>query len=77
MATKWFYKVGGRTEGPISGATMLARVREGLIKEGTWVRKDDSPWFPAEEVNGLFEAAFGNQPGKTGKKEVETEYHGD
>ena len=54
----------------------MARVREGIIKEGSWVRKDDSPWFPAEEVNGLFEAAFRDQPDKIGK-EVETEYHGD
>ncbi len=76
MATKWFHKIGGRTEGPISGADLLARVREGIIKEGSWVRKDDSPWFPAEEVNGLFEAAFRDQPDKIGK-EVETEYHGD
>ncbi|MCU0875235.1 MAG: DUF4339 domain-containing protein [Pirellulaceae bacterium] len=76
MATKWFYKLGGRTLGPISGADLLAKVREGAIKEGSWVRKDDSAWFPAEDVSGLFEEAFRGQPGKL-KKELPTEYHGD
>ena len=76
MATKWFYKLGGRTEGPISNADLLAKVREGKITEGSWVRKDDSAWFPAEDVSGLFEAAFRDQPGRV-KKESETEYHGD
>jgi len=76
MATKWFYKLGGRTEGPVSGADLLAKVREGVIKEGSWVRKDDSAWFPAEEVNGLFETAFRDQPGKI-SKDIQTEYHGD
>ena len=76
MATKWFYKLGGRTEGPLSGEALLAKVREGVIKEGSWVRKDDSAWFPAEDVQGLFEAAFRNQPGKI-SKELPTEYHGD
>jgi hypothetical protein len=76
MATKWFYKLGGRTEGPISGADLLAKVRAGVIREGSWVRKDDSAWFPAEEVSGLFETAFRDQPGKI-SKDVQTEYHGD
>lgn len=76
MATKWFYKFSGRTHGPISGADLLEKVREGTIKEGSWVRKDDSAWFPAEDVNGLFEEAFRGQPGKL-KKELPTEYHGD
>jgi hypothetical protein len=76
MATKWFYKLGGRTEGPISGADLLAKVRGGIITEGSWVRKDDSAWFPAEEVSGLFESAFRDQPGRA-KKESDTEYHGD
>jgi len=76
MATKWFYKLGGRTEGPISSADLLAKVREGAITEGSWVRKDDSAWFPAEDVSGLFEQAFRDQPGRI-KKEANTEYHGD
>jgi hypothetical protein len=76
MATKWFYKLGGRTLGPISGSDLLAKVREGAIKEGSWVRKDDSAWFPAEDVSGLFEEAFRGQPGKL-RKELPTEYHGD
>jgi GYF domain 2 len=76
MATKWFYKLGGRTEGPISATDLLAKVREGVIKEGSWVRKNDSAWFPAEEVSGLFEQAFRDQPGRL-RKDVSTEYHGD
>ena len=76
MATKWFYKLGGRTEGPLSGEALLAKVREGVIKEGSWVRKDDSAWVPAQEVNGLFETAFRDHPGRVSKDE-QAEYHRD
>ena len=76
MATKWFYKLGGRTIGPISNLELLARVRSGEVVADSWVRKDDSRWFPAEEVNGLFETAFRDQPEKF-QKEGNTEYHGD
>jgi hypothetical protein len=32
-------------------------VRKGEIKPETMLRKDDSAWFPAGDVGGLFEAA--------------------
>jgi hypothetical protein len=76
MATKWYFKQGGRTIGPMSNLDLLAKVRSGEIVVGSWIRKDDSAWFPAEEVNGLFETAFRDQPGKI-RKESDTEYHGD
>ena len=31
MTTKWFYKLGGRTVGPISGTDLLVKVRDGTI----------------------------------------------
>ncbi len=76
MATKWFFKQSGKTVGPISNQELVAKVRSGEVVANSWVRKDDSPWFPANEVNGLFEAAFRDQPDRI-RRERETEYRGD
>jgi hypothetical protein len=35
----------------------LAKVRSGQVKEDTLIRKDDSQWVPARQVNGLLDAA--------------------
>lgn len=43
--------------GPIKPNELLKRVRDGDIKPHTLLRKDDSAWFPASTVGGLFEAA--------------------
>ena len=76
MATRWFYKVHEKVIGPLESDELLRKVRRGDITEGTQVRKNDSAWFPAKDVNGLFEAAFKDHPEKA-EKTVETEYHGD
>ena len=44
--------------GPLRPAELLELVRSGRVTESTQVRKDDSAWFPAEQVGGLFEAAI-------------------
>ncbi|WP_146043121.1 GYF domain-containing protein [Rhodopirellula sp. MGV] len=44
--------------GPMQPRELLALVRRGEIKPETMLRKDDSAWFPASEVGGLFEAAY-------------------
>ncbi len=36
---------------------LLSLVRRGEIKPETLLRKNDSAWFPASDVGGLFEAA--------------------
>nr|WP_286177817.1 DUF4339 domain-containing protein [Rhodopirellula sp. JC639] len=43
--------------GPLRPSELLAMVRKGEIKPETRLRKNDSAWFPASDVGGLFEAA--------------------
>lgn len=43
--------------GPLRPSQLLELVRRGKVKPETMLRKDDSAWFPASSVGGLFEAA--------------------
>jgi len=76
MATQWFCQLKEGVRGPLTGAELKEKVREGEISGVTLIRKDNSKWFPAKEVRGLFEAAFGDDPEKV-KKNLETELPGD
>jgi hypothetical protein len=44
--------------GPLRPTELLKLVREGKVGPDHLVRKDDSAWFEAREVGGLFEAAM-------------------
>lgn len=44
--------------GPLKPAELLKLVRQGDVVPESLVRKDDSAWFEAREVGGLFEAAM-------------------
>ena len=44
--------------GPLKPAELLKMVREGDVVPESLLRKDDSAWFEAREVGGLFEAAM-------------------
>lgn len=44
--------------GPLKPADLLKMVREGEVVPESLLRKDDSAWFEAREVGGLFEAAM-------------------
>ncbi|MFG0261675.1 MAG: DUF4339 domain-containing protein [Novipirellula sp. JB048] len=44
--------------GPLRPSELLMKVRAGDVKPDTLIRKDDSAWFVAAEVGGLFEAAM-------------------
>jgi hypothetical protein len=57
MATEWFYQQNGEIVGPLTAAELLAGIRKGRIQPDSLLRKDDSQWVAAAEVNGLFEAA--------------------
>ncbi len=61
MATKWYCDLRGNMVGPIGARELLEMVRAGDVTATTLVRKNDSRWFRADEVTGLFEAAFGDQ----------------
>lgn len=47
----------GEEVGPLRPSELLRAVRAGKVRQETRVRKGDSAWFAASEVNGLFEAA--------------------
>ncbi|TWU19134.1 DUF4339 domain-containing protein [Allorhodopirellula heiligendammensis] len=55
--TAWFVQQGNEELGPLRPADLLALVRDGTVHPETRVRKDDSSWFAASAVGGLFEAA--------------------
>jgi hypothetical protein len=57
MASEWYYESMGTIMGPLTSAELLRKVRAGEIVAATRIRKDDSQWVNAIEVNGLFDAA--------------------
>jgi hypothetical protein len=57
MTNQWFCEIMGVVVGPLRPSELLDKVRSGEVVPDTPVRKDDSQWVPAMEVNGLFEAA--------------------
>lgn len=58
--TNWFVQQGGTGEdvGPLRPSELLEKVRRGEVTRTSRVRKDNSAWFSAEQVGGLFEAAM-------------------
>jgi hypothetical protein len=58
MSSEWYYESMGLIIGPLTSTELLRKVRGGEIREGTRVRKGDSQWVNAIEVNGLFDAAM-------------------
>jgi hypothetical protein len=44
--------------GPLRPNELLSLVRKGDVQPDTMLRKDDSAWFAARTVGGLFEAAL-------------------
>lgn len=58
--TKWFVQRGNNQQelGPLRPSELLEMVRSGDVTSDTLLRKDDSTWFAASDVGGLFEAAM-------------------
>lgn len=58
--TSWFIQQNGEVEdsGPFRPSELLEMVRNGEVTADTILRKDDSAWFAASDVGGLFEAAM-------------------
>ena len=73
MASEWYCDLRGKKVGPLTPQELLEMVRLGDVTATTMVRKNDSKWFRADEVGGLFEAAFRDQSdawgGPTGQDE--------
>lgn len=55
--TEWYCDILGEVVGPLKSSQLVAMVRSGEVTRDTLIRKDDSQWVPAMEVNGLFDAA--------------------
>ncbi|TWT56074.1 DUF4339 domain-containing protein [Allorhodopirellula solitaria] len=55
--TAWFVKRENEEVGPLRPADLLDLVRDGSVRPETMIRKNDSSWFSADSVGGLFEAA--------------------
>lgn len=77
MATKWYFSYMGKTIGPLTPSELIERVRLGEVTESTLLKKGQSKWFPAGQVNGLFETAFKDmqkdRPG-TAASELDIDY---
>ncbi len=56
--TQWFMQSAAAELGPFAPSQVLEMVRRGEITRETKLKKDDSAWFPAGEIGGLFEAAL-------------------
>ncbi|MAI69876.1 MAG: hypothetical protein CMM01_03070 [Rhodopirellula sp.] len=58
--TKWFVQQDESQEdlGPLRPSELLEMVRGGTVTSESMLRKDDSNWFSASNVGGLFEAAM-------------------
>lgn len=58
--TQWFIQRGEEMEdvGPLRPSDLLKKVRSGEVRPETMLRKDDSAYFQASDVGGLFEAAM-------------------
>jgi hypothetical protein len=55
---QWFYRINGHAEfGPIGASDLLELIRQGQVDGQTEIRKDDSAWVLACEINGLWQAA--------------------
>jgi serine/threonine protein kinase len=55
MRGKWYCKVAGQVQGPMSSHELALMARENRISREDQVRRNDSPWVPADKVKGLFE----------------------
>jgi hypothetical protein len=55
--SQWFVLENVDVRGPFTPKELLVMVRRGTVTRETKLRKDDSGWFPASDVGGLFEAA--------------------
>lgn len=55
--SQWFVRQEDVEIGPLDGPGLLDMIRAGTVQLNTLVRKNDSAWFEAGTVGGLFDAA--------------------
>jgi len=57
MAVEWYCQLMGSELGPLTAAELIQMVRRHQVTPEDLVRRGDSHWVPAYQVQGLFEAA--------------------
>ncbi len=62
MAAAWYCKVFGQVLGPMSSSKLLEMAQNQKLQPKDLVRKDDSPWVPAQSVKGLFKDQAAAKP---------------
>jgi len=55
--SQWYYRTSSGEVGPLRASELLEHVASGRIQPHTLVRKGDSQWVEAAQVDGLFDAA--------------------
>lgn len=57
--SEWYYRIDGKSEaGPVGSSKLVELIRAGTIRSDTEIRKGNSKWLRACEVNGLWDAAI-------------------
>jgi hypothetical protein len=59
MSDLWYIKDHGREMGPMGFLFLKILAEEGKITPDTPVRREDGPWTPARQVEGVFEKTAG------------------
>lgn len=62
MAVEWYCQLMGSELGPLNVEQLVDMVRQHQITPEDLVRRNESPWVPAYQVKGLFEAAAKPKP---------------
>lgn len=57
MPVEWFCQIMGSEVGPLNQLQLIDMARRHRLNPEDLVRRNNSPWVPAFEVKGLFEAA--------------------
>ena len=58
---EWYSEIMENVLGPMTAAELLEKVRTGEVSFDTPIRKDDSQWVPASDVNDLFARAVASE----------------
>jgi hypothetical protein len=57
MPNWYFQNRGSAVHGPMSSKELIAQIHSGEVRAETLIRKDDSQWSAANQINGLWQAA--------------------
>ena len=73
MSVEWFCQIMGSEVGPLDQHQLVDMVRQHKLNPEDLVRRNSSPWVPAFDVKGLFEAAAKPAPSPPPEQVAEPE----